>query len=56
MSILKEVGYVWVPRGTTMRVRVEEDRGRQRVAEVLEIDPSTARLGENEPILRKPKI
>lgn len=55
MSVLKEAGYVWVPRGTTMRVRVEADRGKSRVAEVLEVDPSTARPGENDPILRKDK-
>lgn len=35
------------------RVRVEQDRGKQRVAEVLEVDPSSARPGENEPIVRK---
>jgi hypothetical protein len=29
--------------------------GKLRVAEVLEVDPSTARPGENEPILRKSK-
>jgi cold shock protein len=56
MSVLKEAGYVWLPRGTTVRVKVEQDRGKPRVAEVLEIDTSTARPGENEPILRKPKI
>jgi cold shock protein len=55
MSVLKEAGYVWLPRGTTVRVRVEQDRGKQRVAEVLEIDASTARPGQNEPIRRKPK-
>ena len=55
MSVLKEAGYVWLPRGTTVRVKVEQDRGKQRVAEVLEIDTGTARPGENEPILRKPK-
>jgi CspA family cold shock protein len=55
MSVLKEAGYVWLPRGTTVRVKLEEDRGKQRVAEVLEVDTSTARPGENEPILRKPK-
>jgi CspA family cold shock protein len=54
MSVLKEAGYVWIPRGTTMRVRLE-DRGKRRVAEVLEVDTSTAQPGENEPILRKPK-
>ncbi|WP_262271548.1 cold-shock protein [Microvirga yunnanensis] len=55
MSVLKEAGYVWLPRGTTVVVRVEQDRGKQRVAEVLEIDTSTAGSGENEAIRRKPK-
>ncbi|MPR12719.1 cold-shock protein [Microvirga tunisiensis] len=55
MSVLKEAGYVWLPRGTTVRVKLEQDRGKQRVAEVLEVDTGTARPGENEPILRKPK-
>jgi CspA family cold shock protein len=55
MSVLKQAGYVWLPRGTTVRVRIEAERGKQRVAEVLEIDLSTARPGENAPILRKPK-
>jgi cold shock CspA family protein len=55
MSVLKEAGYVWLPRGTTVRVRIEAKRGKQRVAEVLEIDHSTTRPGENAPILRKPK-
>jgi cold shock CspA family protein len=55
MSVLKEAGYVWLPCGTPVRVRFEQDRGKQRVAEVLEVDTSTARPGENEPILRKPK-
>ena len=53
MSVLKEAGYVWIPRGTTLQVRVETDRGKPRVAEVLEVDTSTARPDENEPILRK---
>jgi cold shock protein len=39
-----------------VRVRVGEDRGKQRVAEVLEIDPSVARPGEDEPIVRKLEI
>jgi CspA family cold shock protein len=55
MSVLKEAGYVWLPRGTTVRVKVEQDGGKRRVAEVLEVDASTARPGENEPIQRKPK-
>ena len=53
--MLKEAGYVGIPRGTTLQVRVETDRGKPRVAEVLEVDTSTARPGEKEPILRKPK-
>jgi CspA family cold shock protein len=55
MSVLKEAGYYWIPQGTTVRVRIEEDRGKKRVAEVLEIDTGTARPGENDPILRRPK-
>jgi cold shock protein len=55
MSVLKQAGYVWLPRGTTVRVRIEAERGKQRVAEVLEIDLSTTRPGENALILRKPK-
>jgi len=55
MSVLKAAGHVWVPRGTTMQVRVEADRGKPKVVEVLEVDTSTARLGEGEAILRKPR-
>ena len=52
MSVLKEAGYVWLPRETTVQVRIEEDGGKRRVAEVLEVDASTARPGESDPILR----
>jgi cold shock protein len=55
MSVLKAAGYVWVPRGTTLRVRTEDDRGRRRVTDVVEVDTSTARPGEKEAIPRKPK-
>ncbi len=55
MTVLKEAGYVWLPRGTTVRVRIEHDRGKRRVAEVLKIDTSTARPGANEAVRRKPK-
>jgi len=55
MSVLKAAGYVWIPRGTTMQVRIEPDRGKQRVAEVFAVNTSTAQPGENEPIRRKPK-
>ena len=53
MAVLKEAGYVWVPRGTTLRTRVEMESGKPRVAEVLEVDPSTAQPGERAPVLRK---
>jgi len=56
MSVLKAAGYVWVPRGTTMQVRVEVDQGRPKVVEVLGVDTSTARPGEAEPLLRKPRV
>jgi hypothetical protein len=36
VSVLKKVGYAWIPHGTTLR-------GRQQVPEVLEVDPSMAR-------------
>ena len=53
MSVLKAAGYVWVPRGTTLRVRLEADRRKPRVSEVLEVDPSTAQAGERPAVLRK---
>jgi hypothetical protein len=49
-------GYVVKPpRLNTARVRVEDGGRKQRVTEVLEIDTSSARPGENESTLRKPK-
>src|SRR5215217_5917645 len=42
VSVLKEAGYVSVPAGTTMQVRVESERGRQRIVEVLSVDTRTA--------------
>ena len=53
MAALKAAGYVWVPPGTTLRVRLETERGKPRVAEVLEVDTRTAQLGEQALILRK---
>ena len=47
MSVLKAAGYVWVPRGTTMQVRVETDRGKPRVSEVFEVDPTLVAEGRN---------
>jgi CspA family cold shock protein len=28
MSVLKEAGYVWIPRGTTLQVRLENGGGK----------------------------
>ena len=53
MSVLKKAGYVWIPRGTTMRVRIEEKWGKRQVAEIFEIDTTTAQNGEKAPVLRK---
>jgi CspA family cold shock protein len=53
MSVLKEAGYVWLPRGTTVRVRIEVDGGKRWVAEVLEVPPAPRGLARA--ILRKPK-
>ncbi|MGH1572780.1 cold shock domain-containing protein [Methylobacterium sp. P31] len=53
MSVLKAAGYVSVPAGTTMLVRVEPERGKPRVREIVEIDVSTAHPGEPAPVPRK---
>ena len=53
VSTLKEAGYVSVPAGTTLRVKVEPERGRQRIVEVLSVDTSTANPGEAPPVVRK---
>ena len=50
---LKAGGYYFVPRGTTVQVRVEPDRGKFRVREVLQVDTSTAQHGEPPPLVRK---
>jgi cold shock CspA family protein len=53
-DVLKAGGYYFVPRGTTVQVRIEPDeRGAQRVVEVLHVDTSTAAEGEPPPLLRK---
>jgi cold shock CspA family protein len=53
-NVLKEGGYYFLPRGTTVRVRAEPDeRGAPSVVEVLHVDTSTAREGEPPPLLRK---
>ena len=53
VSVLKAAGYVTIPAGTTIRVRLETLAGRRKVVEVLEIDTSTALEGEPAPIKRK---
>jgi len=55
MDVLKAGGYYFVPRGTSMQVLVEPERGKQRVVEVLHVDTSTAKDGEPPPLVRKPK-
>ena len=55
MDVLKVGGYYFVPRGTRMQVRVEADRGKYRVVEILSVDTSTAQHGEPPPLVRKPK-
>ena len=53
VSVLKEAGYVSVPAGTTLRMRVEHDRGRHRIIEVLTVETSTAWPGEPPAVVRK---
>ena len=53
VSVLKAAGYVSIPAGTTVRVRLENQSGRRRVIEVVEIDTSTALKGEPAPVKRK---
>jgi len=55
MAVLKEGGFYFVPRGTTVEVRVEPDRGKFKVVEVLHVDTSTAQHGEPPAQPRKPK-
>ena len=55
MAVLKEGGFYFLPRGTTVQVRVVPDRGKFKVVEVLNVDTSTARHGEPPPIPRKSK-
>src|SRR5215213_5659922 len=56
VSVLKEAGYISVPVGTTMQVRVEPERGRQRIVEVLSVDTRTANPGEPPPVVRKQPV
>jgi CspA family cold shock protein len=54
-DVLKAGGYYFVPRGTTVQVRVEPRRGKHRVVEVLQVDTSTAQHGEPPPLPRRKK-
>ena len=53
LSVLKSAGSGSVPAGTSMQVRVEADRGRPRVVEVLGVDTRTAWAGEPAPVRTK---
>lgn len=53
MTVLKAGGYYSVPRGTIVHVRVEPERGKYKVVEVLHVDASTAQHGEPPPAMRK---
>ena len=52
-SVSKVAGYVTIPAGTTIRVRVETQADRRRVVEVLSTDTSTALEGEPAPVKSK---
>ena len=53
ISVLKKAGYVSLPAGTTLRVRIEAGPTQRRVREVLSVDTSTALPGEPAAVLRK---
>ncbi|HEX6894098.1 MAG TPA: cold shock domain-containing protein [Bryobacteraceae bacterium] len=53
MDVLKVGGYYFVPRGTSVQVRVEPDLGKCRVVEILNVDTSTAQHREPPPLVRK---
>ncbi len=55
MSVLKQAGYVWLPRGTTLQIRTVNGGKTRRVTEVVLVDTSTARPGEKEAVLRRAK-
>lgn len=55
VDVLKAGGFYFVPRGTAVRVRIEPERGKQRVIEVLHVDTSTAQHGEPPALARKRK-
>lgn len=45
-DVLRAGGYEFVPRGTSVEVRIKPDRGKHLVIEVLHVDASTAQCGE----------
>ena len=53
VSVLKSAAYVSVPAGTTVRVRIDVSKGKRRVAELLEIDTSTATDAEPDPVKKR---
>ena len=53
VSVLKAAGYVTLPPGTVVEVRLEKDRGNTRVTEVIRADTSTAKADAPAPVLRK---
>jgi cold shock protein len=46
VSVLKAAGYVSIPAGTTIRVRVETQADRRRVVEVLSVAMGTGLEGD----------
>ena len=43
VAVLKPAGYVSIPAGTMLQVRVEQEEDRRRVVDVIHVDTSTAR-------------
>ena len=53
VSVLNAAGYVSVPAGTTIRARIEQQNGRPRIIEILDVDTTTALTGEGAAVKRK---
>ncbi|WP_442868612.1 cold-shock protein [Bradyrhizobium sp. CCBAU 51745] len=53
IAVLKTAGYVTLPAGTTVQVRVARDGSKLRIAELVSVDTSTADGGEPQPVMRK---
>ena len=56
VSVLKTAGYVTLPAGTIVQVRVDRDGGKLRVVELVEADTSTASPSEPVAVLRKTRV